>query len=95
MITAPFVRTTKFPSPRFQDLQTTLQTIVYLKGGKNLRTAMPIETAADLVQILANTAQRRGLDAHALTKRTGISEERLKLEIALIMDALGLDLGSL
>lgn len=56
---------------------------------------MPIETAADLVQILANTAQRRGLDAHALTKRTGISEERLKLEIALIMDALGLDLGSL
>ncbi|MCW5712426.1 hypothetical protein WMC41_30780 (plasmid) [Shinella yambaruensis] len=68
---------------------------------------MSIETAADLVQILANSVQSRGLDAHALRKRTGISEERLKLiecgawqsltvkEIALVMDALGLDLGAL
>lgn len=68
---------------------------------------MPIETAADLVQILAKEARRRGLHTKVLTRMTGISEERLKLvqrgawqsltvkEIALIMDALGLDLGAL
>lgn len=68
---------------------------------------MPIETAADLVHILANKARCRGLHTEALAKQTGISEERLKLvlsgtwqsltvkEIALIMDALGLDLGGL
>lgn len=81
--------------------------MVYVKGAKVLRNSMTIETAADLVQILANEARRRGLHTQALTKRTGISEERLKLvqcgawqsltvkEIALIMDALGLDLGAL